>query len=112
MLAGEVAGWPGVNGRPMFGLTALYRNDVIFAVLPKTRGMESGNSLAFKIPQASERMRKRLEADGRIEQTMMQKARWFVFEMGSDADVRGALGWLNLAYEAARKGRSKGGSTR
>jgi hypothetical protein len=56
MLAGEVAGWPGVNSRPMFGLTALYRNDVIFAVLPKTRGMESGNSLAFRIPETSPRI--------------------------------------------------------
>jgi hypothetical protein len=108
MLAGEVAGWPGVNSRPMFGLTALYRNDVIFAVLPKTRGMESGNSLAFRIPETSPRMRKRLQADRRVQETEMQKARWFVFEMGSDADVRGALGWLNEAYEAARKGRSKG----
>jgi hypothetical protein len=107
MLAGEVAGWPGVNSRPMFGLTALYRNDVIFAVLPKTRGMESGNSLACKIPEASERMRKRLEADTRIQETLMQKARWFVFEMGSDADVRGALGWLSEAYEAAGKGKRK-----
>jgi hypothetical protein len=108
MLSGEVASWPGVSTRPMFGLTALYRNGVIFAVLPKTRGMESGDSLAFKIPETSVRMQSRLQADGRIQETTMQKARWFVFEMESDADVRGALEWLNEAYEAAQKGRSKG----
>lgn len=107
MLAGEVTGWPGVTTRPMFGLTAVYRKEAIFAVLPKTRGMESGNSLAFKIPEATLRMRKRLQADGRIQETMMQKARWFVFEMGSDADLRGALRWLNEAYEAAGKGKAK-----
>jgi hypothetical protein len=107
MLGGELASWPGVSSRPMFGLTAIYRKDVIFAVLPKTRGMESGNSLAFKIPEASARMRKRLQADGRIQETVMQKARWFVFEMGSDADVRSALGWLNEAYEVAGRATSE-----
>jgi len=107
MLAGEVTGWPGVTARPMFGLSAVYRKEAIFAVLPKTRGMESGNSLAFKIPGASARTRKRLQADGRIQESVIQKARWFVFEMESDADVRGALGWLSEAYEAAGKGKAK-----
>jgi hypothetical protein len=111
MLAGEVASWPAVTTKPMFGLTAVYRNGTIFAVLPKTRGMESGNSLAFKIPETSPRMRKRLQGDRRVQETEMQKARWFVFEMGSDGDLRVALGWLSEAYEAAGKRKRKGASS-
>lgn len=103
MLAGEVASWPVVTTKPMFGLTAFYRKGRIFAVLPKTRGMQSGNSLAFKIPEASARMRKRLQRDQRVQETEMKKARWFVFEMESDADLRDVLGWLSEAYEAAGK---------
>jgi hypothetical protein len=95
----------------MFGLTAFYRKDVIFAALPKTRGMESGNSLAFKIPEASPRVRKRLQGDRRVQETEMQTARWFVLEMGSDADLRDVLGWLSEAYEAAGKRKRKSASS-
>jgi hypothetical protein len=31
----------------------------------------------------------------------MKKARWFTFELASDADLHQALKWLSRAYEAA-----------
>jgi hypothetical protein len=105
MLCGELATWPGVTTKPMFGFTAFYRKGAIFAVLPKTRGMGSPNSLAFKIPDAPPRVQKRIAADPRIQETVMQAAKWFVFEMESDEDVQPALRWLGEAYEVAKRRR-------
>jgi len=85
----------------MFGLTAWYRRDNIFAVLPKTRGLESANSVAFKLPATTPRLLARIRKDLRIGFTVMQKARWFKFELGCDGDLHDALQWLGRAYEAA-----------
>ncbi len=102
-LAGEVTGWPRVATRVFFGFTALYRQDKIFAALPRTRGMETANSLAFKLENPTPTVRRRLEKDPRVGSTQMQKARWFTFELSSDADLHDGLDWLNRAYEAAGK---------
>jgi len=104
-LAGEVAGWPQVATRVFFGFTAFYRKDKIFALLPRTRGMETANSLAFKLESPAAALRKRLEKEPRIGSTQMQKARWFTFEISSDGDLRDALDWLGRAYDAAGKGK-------
>jgi len=48
-LGREIVAWPHVSTRSFFGLTALYRKDRTFALLPRTRGMETSNSLAFKL---------------------------------------------------------------
>jgi hypothetical protein len=100
-LADEVTTWPGVTMRPMFGLTALYRRGKIFAVLPRTRGMETPNSLAFKVESVGPRILARARRDPRIAFTEMRKARWLRFEIGSDADLHSALDWLGRAYETA-----------
>jgi len=102
-LKAEMAEWPQVTARSSFGLTALYRNEQIFALLPRTRGMETPNSLAFRLDSPSPAMRVRLAKDRRIGSAHMQKARWFTFEMSSDADLHNALGWLGRAYEVACK---------
>jgi hypothetical protein len=100
-LAAELAGWPGVSTRPMFGLTALYRRKQIFAVLPRTRGMGSPSSVAFKLPKAGPRVLARLRKEQRVSTTVMQASRWFVFELASDHDLKDALDWLGRAYDAA-----------
>lgn len=101
-LASEVETWPQVSARPMFGFTALYRRNRIFAALPKTRGMESPNALAFKLDAPSSGIRARLASDCRIGSTDLSKACWLTFELSSHYDLRAALDWLGLAYEAAR----------
>ena len=106
-LQDEVMRWPGVSMRPMFGFAALYRGKKIFAILPRTRGMGSPNSMAFKLDKTSPAMLARLRAHDRISTTTMQAARWFVFELASPADLRAALDWLTGAYEAAASKRSK-----
>ena len=109
-LADEVAGWPRVSTRSFFGFTALYRGDKIFAALPRTRGMESANSLAFKLETRAPAVSARLEKDCRIHvwSSRIQKARWFSFELASDADVHDALDWLGQAYKAAAKSKKSG----
>ena len=102
LLAAEVAGWPGVRTKPMFGLTALYRVNEIFAALPKTRGMGSANAVAFKVVGAPAKVMGQMRRDGRIQETTMGSAKWFVFEMESDADLRGAMEWQAVAYEGAK----------
>ena len=39
LLLREILGWPDVSSRPMFGMTAVYRGNVIFGVLPRTRAI-------------------------------------------------------------------------
>lgn len=102
-LGAEVEGWPQVSLRSFFGFTALYRRDKIFAVLPRTRGWETGSSLAFKLEVAAPAVQSRLQKDPRIGFTLMQKTRWFTFELSSGGDLHDALDWLGRAYEAAGK---------
>jgi hypothetical protein len=104
-LATEVFAWPEIQTRIFFGVTALYRKDKIFAVLPRTRGMETSNSLAFKLEAPTRAVQARLTTDPRIGSTQMRKARWFTFELGSDADLHDALDWLGRAYDRAIQSR-------
>jgi hypothetical protein len=101
LLAAEVLAWPGVTAKPMFGMTALYRGREIFAALPKTRGMGSANAVAFKVVDAPAKVMTQMKRDTRISETVMAAAKWFVFEVESEADLRGALEWLGIAYEGA-----------
>jgi len=105
-LADEVADWPHVETRTFFGFTALYRNERIFALLPRTRAMGTPNTLAFKFESATPRVRTRLERDQRVGCTEMRAALWQTFELRTDSDLHDALEWLGLAYEAA--GKTKG----
>jgi len=107
-LAVEVSDWPEVATRSFFGFTALYRKDKIFAVLPRTRGMETPNALAFRIDTPSAANRARLEKDPRIGSAEIKKARWFTLELSPDTDLHDALDWLGRAYEAAVKSKKSG----
>jgi hypothetical protein len=70
--------------------------------------METANSLAFRLESPSSATLIRVRNDSRVASTRMQKARWFTFEISSDADLHEALDWLALAYnEAAKKSKSR-----
>jgi len=101
-LAAELTSWPHVSSRPMFGFIALYRGKRIFAILPRTRGMGSANSLAFKLEDPGPRRLAQLQADRRLSTTVMRAKRWFVFELTSKRDLNDALDWLGRSYAAAR----------
>jgi luciferase-like monooxygenase len=100
-LAEEVASWPQVSLRPMFGFLGAYHANKIFAALPRTRTMDPPDSVAFKLPVANKRLRAKAQRDKRIHFADMARASWLTFAMKSDADVNPALEWLACAYEAA-----------
>jgi hypothetical protein len=101
-LGREMEAWPNVSTRPMFGFTAFYRRKGVFAILPRSRGMGSSSSLAFKLETAGPRLLASLNKDARVSTTVMQASRWFVFEVSSESDLGEALRWLSRAYEGAR----------
>ncbi|MGH9779201.1 MAG: luciferase family protein, partial [Candidatus Acidiferrales bacterium] len=93
MLAAELATWPRVRSKPMFGLVGFYRGQKIFAALPRTRALTSPHSIIFKFHAenaATRRARKRLHA--------YPAAKWVSFELRSPEDLSPALQWLDLAY--------------
>jgi hypothetical protein len=108
-LVAEVGDWPQVSARSFFGFTALYRKDKMFAALPRTRPLETANTnlLAFKLESPAAAVRARLEKTARPWASSMDKARWFAFELRSDADLHDALDWLGQAYAAARNKKSR-----
>ena len=103
MLGTELSTWPKVTTRPMFGLRGFYRGKKIFAALPVTRAIKNANSLIFRIQPMPPELLQRAEAEPRIDlENAIPSAKWFTFELHSEADFRDALWWLNQAYEHAK----------
>jgi hypothetical protein len=78
-LADEVLTWPDVSSKSFFGFTAVRRKGGMFALLPRTRGMESANSLAVKFENPTASLRTRLLKDSRIGKAHLATGRWFTF---------------------------------
>jgi hypothetical protein len=100
-LANETADWPHISQRSFFGFTALYYREKIFALLPRSRNIESANTIAFKLESPAPGVRKQLTDDGRIGSFQQENARWFTFLISSNADLHDAVDWLGHAYDAA-----------
>jgi len=104
MLEKEIADWPGVSMKPMFGYQGLYRDGRIFAALPRSRAMKSPRSIIFKFASVSPAILDAAKKDSRIDAvSSMPGSGWFAFELNEASATRGALGWLGRAYEAAKK---------
>ncbi len=97
MLGAEIATWPRVRAKPMFGLVSFSRGNKIFAALPRTRALTSPHSIIFKFHAENAATRK-----ARRELRAYPAAKWLSFELRSEADVGKALDWLDLAYRQAR----------
>jgi hypothetical protein len=103
MLGTELSGWPKVQTRPMFGLRGFYRGKNIFAALPVTRGIRNPNALILRIQPMPPDLLERAKKEPRIDtENRIPSAKWFIFELHSEADLRDALWWLNQAYEHAK----------
>ena len=101
LLLHEVTGWPHVSLRPMFGMTAVYRGNAIFGVLPQTRAMETAYSVSFKFPRRTPALQKSLNADARIVPNT-KDAKWVSFELQSEEDLPDAIQWFAQAYSLAK----------
>jgi hypothetical protein len=83
----ELASWPQVTAKPMFGMVGYYRGKRIFAALPRTRAIGTSNAILCKLPR---------------DQTPGQPGRgWKTVEILSSADLREALRWLHRAHQQA-----------
>jgi hypothetical protein len=103
LLGQELNGWSHVTSRPMFGFLGFYRRRKIFAALPITRGINTPNSLIFRIkPMPPDLLRRALQEPRIDTESHLPGAKWFSFEINSTADLRAALWWLNQAYERAK----------
>ena len=98
MLKTEVSGWPQISTKPMFGMMGLYRGKKIFGGLPVTRGFDTPNSVIFRFDPMPPDLEQRAEKDSRI----APGKHWFSFNVGTTADLRDALWWLNQAYERTK----------
>jgi hypothetical protein len=75
LIAEEVSTWPEVSTRLMFGFRAVYRNGVVFAMLPDKRSLEVPDAIAYKVG-----------------------AEWKAFEVKGEKGIGGALAVLDKAY--------------
>lgn len=98
MLKTEVSRWPQISTKPMFGMMGLYRGKKIFGGLPVTRGFDTPNSVIFRFDPMPQDLEQRALKDSRI----VPGKRWFSFNVGSAADLRDALWWLDQAYEKTK----------
>lgn len=97
MLAAEVAAWPRVRSRPMFGLVSFYRNAKIFAAIPRTRAVASPHSIILKFHRENAETRR-----ARRQLQEYPALRWLACELRLEKDLHAALRWLDLAYRMAR----------
>jgi hypothetical protein len=102
LIESEVLTWPDVKARLMFGLTAFYRKDRIFAAIPKTRTMGKHDSVIFKFLAAPASLVKQALAHPRVVSKHLPAGGWIEFELESVKDVRDVLRWLSRAYECSR----------
>lgn len=101
-LADELRGWPQVTLNAFFGFTALYRGKSMFSLLPRTRGIFTGNSVAFRLDGPSQEARSLVGQARRTAAFDQQKTRRFLFEVACDSDLHGALNDLGRAFDSAR----------
>jgi len=94
LLEEEVATWPQVNTRQMFGMIALYRGRNIFAAVPRTGAPKTAKSLLIKLPGAK---------DKRLERASGPGAGWITFELESESEITEALRLLEQAYNKAKR---------
>jgi len=102
LLGSELASWPGVIVKRMFGFRALYRGKQIFAALPHSKGFGPDASVLLKMKTMPPALLRRAKSDSRIARNTPGNG-WFSFTLNSDTDLHDALEWLNHAYEAAGK---------
>lgn len=102
MLSTELNSWPRITTKSMFGLLSYYREQIIFAALPQTRGFNSCCSFILRFNPMPPTLLKRAQSDPRMDtNTRLPGKGWFSFRLNFETDLRDALYWLNQAYEEA-----------
>ena len=98
----EVACWPEVQVKRMFGMTSIYRSEKIFGLLPKTRSLRAGDSIWMKFPNLSSSIKKKISGEPRIVPPRKPTgARWYTLTQITPEDYGFVIEWLALAHKAA-----------
>lgn len=95
-LSAEVANWPDVTVRPMFGMFGVYRGKRILAVLPRTRALDVPDSIAFKVPVSGPGLRRRAKHDPRIKFPESTKVADLCHRLGGRSPRRAGVAALRL----------------
>jgi TfoX/Sxy family transcriptional regulator of competence genes len=101
LLSEELASWPQVTRKKMFGMSSFYRRDSIFAAIPDKKAFFSPTSIIFKLQTPSVRQQTRMSEDPRINLSFGIGQKWYGFELQADSDLHGALEWLDEAFRSA-----------
>jgi hypothetical protein len=101
LLASELAAWPAVTSRRMFGMTVFYRRGSVFAALPLTRSFDTPRSIAFKLYKKTRQVSQLLMSDARIMRPESEDGKWISFEVNSEKDLSDAIKWFDHAYRAS-----------
>jgi hypothetical protein len=112
-LRAELEHWPAVRIRRSFGMTLIYRGELVFAALPWTRALHAEDAIMLKFQRETPALAKRIAADphfvpGTLASTHKAQGegrKWRFFLLRSDADVHAAIEWLAEAYRTARQPR-------
>jgi hypothetical protein len=93
LLGEEILRWPGVNVRPMFGMRAFYRANIVFAMLPEKRALGSPQAIAYKVAMGGRKQ---------------EGKKWKLFELTSVQELGAGFAVLDEAYrKAGRSHREK-----
>jgi hypothetical protein len=107
----ELEQWPAVRVRRSFGMTFIYRGDVVLAALPSTRALHAEDAIMLKFASETPALLKRMETDARFvpgtlastHKAQGEGRKWRFFLLRADSDVHAAIAWLAEAYRRARK---------
>jgi hypothetical protein len=95
LLEEEVLRWPDVSIKPMFGMRAIYRNKVIFGLLPETKMINRPDAIAYKFADRPQERR--------------QGHQWQLFDIEDGSRLSEALQILDEAYRKAKAKRHYSG---
>jgi len=107
LLETELAAWPTITARPMFGFRAYFRGAAMFAAMPRTKSFGHGNSLIVKFKPMAAALLERAKKDERLDTSRLSGNGWLTFEINSEADLSGALWWIEQAHDAAKGARRR-----
>jgi len=87
----------------MFGMTAIYRGKTIFGLLPKTRCLQSVDSVWIKFAKLTPGIQKKIASQSRVlPPSKPGGAQWHALSEITPGDYRFVIEWLAVAYEAAK----------
>ena len=107
LLETELAAWPTIIARPMFGFRAYFRGRSMFAAIPRTKSFGHGNSLIVKFKPMPAALLERAKNDERLDISRLSGNGWLTFEINSEADLHDALWWIHQAHDAAKGAKRK-----